>query len=86
MKKSLIAMALMFGAVVFVLPSCNGNKDEAPKTYTCSCDATSSTIGPKSGLTEAEKNAYIQNCEAETKPASIKGGATPKQAAQATCN
>jgi hypothetical protein len=28
MKKSLIAMALMFGAVVFVMPSCGGDDDK----------------------------------------------------------
>lgn len=80
-------MALMFGAVVFVLPSCGGDKnDDTPKTYTCSCDATSETIATESNLSAEQAEAYKQKCQTATKPASTKGGATPKTVAQATCN
>jgi hypothetical protein len=87
MKKSFIAMALMFGAVVFVMSSCGGKKNEDPepaKTYNCTCSNTSfSQAG--TGLTEDQKNAYVTACQSST-TASSKGGATPKEAPKAECN
>ncbi|MDR3365708.1 MAG: hypothetical protein LBO71_01900 [Prevotellaceae bacterium] len=35
MKKSLIGMALMFGAVVFVMPSCGGDDKKEETKATC---------------------------------------------------
>jgi hypothetical protein len=53
MKKSLITMALMFGAVVFVMSSCGGKDDKKTcKTCTITLDAAST---PAKAYTSGEK-------------------------------
>ncbi|MDR1342130.1 MAG: hypothetical protein LBK18_02610 [Prevotellaceae bacterium] len=86
MKKSLIAMALMFGAVVFLMPSCGSDDDDAPaKTYECSC-SNASYDAKKTGLTEAEKTNYEAGCAASTPAAATSvQNATPKTVPTASC-
>jgi hypothetical protein len=86
MKKSLIAMALMFGAVMFVMPSCGGDKEE--KKYNCSCPNTS--FADKTGLSEADKNTYVTDCAKQSQTTAgteSAQGAKPKEspAGEADC-
>jgi hypothetical protein len=87
MKKSLIAMALMFGAVVFAMPSCGSddNNDEVT-TYNCTCNNANYTANGR-GLTADQKTAYEDGCRNSTpsSPSSVKG-AQPKLAPSAACN
>ncbi|MDR0415364.1 MAG: hypothetical protein LBH84_08140, partial [Prevotellaceae bacterium] len=76
MKKSLIAMALMCGAVVFVMSSCGDKKkDEPAKTYDCTCSNTA--VDAQNGLSEEQKNAYVTACE-QSNAGGSSTGATPK--------
>ncbi|MDR1417117.1 MAG: hypothetical protein LBJ57_06845 [Prevotellaceae bacterium] len=85
MKKSLIAMALMFGAVIFVMPSCGSDNDDTPaKTYNCTCSNTG--YAAKNGLTETEKTAYEDGCKNYTATPASATSASPKEVPTASCN
>ncbi|MDR1227310.1 MAG: hypothetical protein LBK47_10535 [Prevotellaceae bacterium] len=70
MKKSLLVVAVLVASAV-ALSSCSKKKD-SPKTWSCTCTAD---LAPASGLDEAGKNTYTQECRAKTITASLAKGA-----------
>ena len=80
-------MALMFGAVVFVMSSCGGKDNKEEAKFQCTCSNTSFTTSG-TNLAAADTATYLSNCRNSGNSASgtsVKGGATPKTVITGSC-